>query len=72
MTEHNRRTLVRGLGVLKAAGALAGCTSGGGGGSETSESGGSNGGDATTAPDTSTSAGGGTSVPGAVSSYLSM
>ena len=73
MTDYDRRTVVRGLGVLTVTGALAGCTGGGGGGDDTTESGGSNGDtDTTAAPDTTTSGGGGgMSVPDSVSSYLS-
>jgi halocyanin-like protein len=71
MTDYNRRTVVRGLGALTVAGALAGCSGGGGnsttesgnGGGDTTESGGNGGGD------TTESGGGG--VPSAVSSYLS-
>jgi halocyanin-like protein len=83
MSDYNRRTVVRGLGALTVAGALAGCSGGGGnstpesggnGGGDTTESGG-NGGDTTESGgnggDTTESGGGSMAVPSAVSDYLS-
>jgi len=79
MSELDRRTVVRGLGVLTVTGALAGCSGGGGdsttesgddGGGETTESGDDGGGDTTT--ESGNGGGGGTvAVPSEVSDYLS-